>query len=416
MLTLAVTERPTGLYTRRLWYLYEWLTHRRLDLPDGPLCSYVPLLDSTLYYTSTPIRSRRHRVLDNLLGTRAFSPMVRRTDALRSFEDRRLADLAVSIVREFDADAISRAVTYLYTTATRSSFAIENERPTLNRIERFVALLRQVAVLPRLDRDELLRLQNATVDERFADADYREEQVYVGESVGLRQRVHYVAPKPEDVADMMGGLLTTLQRLEASTVDPVVAAAVVSFGFVIIHPFRDGNGRIHRFLLHYVLARMEFTPPGLIVPVSAVMNHRRQEYDAALEAFSRRVMSLVEYDLDADGVLAVRNETANLYRYFDATSVVEQLYAWIEETLRTEFREELEFVVRFRDAKQVVRAIVDMPDQKLNLFVSLCFQHHGTLGAARRRKHFDMLTDEEVRAMEEAIRRVSPVGRAGIPG
>lgn len=34
----------------------------------------------------------------------------------------------------------------------------------------------------------------------------------------------------------------------------VVEAACRSFAFVFIHPFGDGNGRIHRLLLHNVLA------------------------------------------------------------------------------------------------------------------------------------------------------------------
>jgi len=47
-------------------------------------------------------------------------------------------------------------------------------------------------------------------------------------------------------------------------------------GFVLIHPFEDGNGRIHRFLIHHVLARRGFTPQGLLFPVSAVMLHDRR--------------------------------------------------------------------------------------------------------------------------------------------
>ena len=38
----------------------------------------------------------------------------------------------------------------------------------------------------------------------------------------------------------------------------MVAAAAVAFGFVYIHPFEDGNGRLHRWRIHHVLARAGF--------------------------------------------------------------------------------------------------------------------------------------------------------------
>ncbi len=41
---------------------------------------------------------------------------------------------------------------------------------------------------------------------------------------------------------------------EAQVLDPIVSAAILAFGFVYIHPFEDGNGRLHRYLFHHVLA------------------------------------------------------------------------------------------------------------------------------------------------------------------
>jgi fido (protein-threonine AMPylation protein) len=67
---------------------------------------------------------------------------------------------------------------------------------------------------------------------------------------------------------------------------------------VFIHPFEDGNGRIHRFLIHHSLAKLKFAPQGLLFPVSAAMLRDPKAYDAALNAFSGKIMPKIEYDMD----------------------------------------------------------------------------------------------------------------------
>ena len=45
---------------------------------------------------------------------------------------------------------------------------------------------------------------------------------------------------------------------------------------IYVHPFQDGNGRMHRCLIHHVLAERKFTPPGMVFPVSSNQaNHNR---------------------------------------------------------------------------------------------------------------------------------------------
>ena len=41
-----VRSEPTGAYTRRIWYLYEWLTGRQLDLPNPGKVRAVPIIDA----------------------------------------------------------------------------------------------------------------------------------------------------------------------------------------------------------------------------------------------------------------------------------------------------------------------------------------------------------------------------------
>jgi Fic family protein len=56
--------------------------------------------------------------------------------------------------------------------------------------------------------------------------------------------------------------------MQDPTYDAVLAAAI-AFGFVFIHPFVDGNGRLHRYIIHHVLAKKNSQNKALFFPVSA---------------------------------------------------------------------------------------------------------------------------------------------------
>jgi len=56
----------------------------------------------------------------------------------------------------------------------------------------------------------------------------------------------------------------------------------------------DGNGPIHRCLIHRVLAERKFTPPGMIFLVSFVMLDRIDEYRATLQAHSGPLMPFID--------------------------------------------------------------------------------------------------------------------------
>jgi Fic family protein len=247
-------------------------------------------------------------------------------------------------------------------------------------------------------------LQNSIVDARYAEKDWRAIQNYVGQTASnYSEIVHFICPKPEDVPGLMGGWMRMVSRIEHGGVDPVCAAAVTGFGFVFIHPFEDGNGRIHRFLIHRSLAKLQFAPQGILFPVSAVMLRAPKAYDAALNAFSSKIMPGIEYEMDDLQRLTVLNETNKLYRYYDATPQAEYLYDAVAETIRKDLREEIEFLEVFDKAMAAVQTIVDMPNARASLLVRCIFQNHGEL-SARKRQQFPELSDEEVAGIEESIR------------
>jgi hypothetical protein len=401
-----VASAPRGKYARRLWFLYEMLTGSLLPLEDLKTGGYIDLIEPDEYYTVThPRPVRRQRINDNLLGDAQFCPTIRRTDALRGFEKADLPARCQKIVSSYSPQLLKRAMSYLYTKETKSSFEIEHIKPNSTRTERFIALLQLAEKEDFCEKGRLVDLQNRIVDPRFRDTDYRADQNYVGETVGpQKERVHFVSPKPEDLAGLMDGLVASHKRMDTGDVPAVVHAAAVAYGFVFLHPFEDGNGRIHRFLIHNILARRKFTPAGFIFPVSAAMLKNLADYDESLESFSRPLMTLVEYSMDEQGRMTVQNETANWYRFIDMTPQAEALFRFVEQTIDTELVEELAFLANYDQTKKAIQEVVDMPDRKIDLFIQACLQNNGRLSVRKRASDFEFLSDEELARMEEAIR------------
>ena len=401
-----VRSKPTGKYARRLWFLYEFLTGKSLPLDDVERGNYVDLLDKDEYYTITPARKvRRQRINDNLLGDRRFCPTIRRTDALRRLETADLPARCRNVISRYSPGLLKRAMSYLYTKETKSSFEIEHIRPNSTRTARFVALLQLAQSEDFCAEARLIDLQNRIVDPRFGDSDYRTDQNYVGETVAWeRERVHFACPKPEDLPDLMAGLVACHRRMDDAGVSAVVHAAAAAYGFVFLHPFNDGNGRIHRFLIHNILARKGFTPEGIMFPVSAAMLKAPTDYDASLEALSRPLMALVEYTLDGEGRMTVHNDTARWYRYVDMTPQAEALYRFIEQAIDTELAEELTFLANYDETKMAIQSIVDMPDRQIDLFIRFCLQNNGRLAARKRASHFALLSEDEIARLEQAVR------------
>ncbi len=404
-----VRRQPTGVFSRRTWFLYETFIGGTLDLADARAGNYAGALDPRRHVVARRTNSRRHRIVDNLLGGPGLCPIVRLTPKLRAAVDSGLGQEARTLTATAEPSVLARAVNYLYTKETRSSFALEGETPDARRAQRFVAALRAAPSFDPADKAALIRLHAAIVDPRYSESDWRTVQNFVGETIGgYRELVHFICPKPADVPGLMTGWTALTRRLVDGGIDPVVAAAVSSFAFVFIHPFEDGNGRIHRFLIHHVLAKRQFGPPGAILPVSAAILRDRRGYDEVLAGFSDPLLDLTAWRWTGGTkgslgrTMEVRNETVDLYRYFDATPFAEYLYDRLAESIRHDLREELDFVAVFDRALEGVRDVVNMPDRRASLLVRLCLQNGGRL-AVRKRARFAELTDDEVGAMEEAV-------------
>ncbi|MCD4706137.1 MAG: Fic family protein [Candidatus Sabulitectum sp.] len=408
-IAIWIESKPTGKYARRIWFLYEFLTGQTLPVKDVTQGNYIVLLEPDEYYTAdTGIRAKRQRVVNNLLGGREFCPIVRRTDVLSSMEEFNIQQRCGEILGSYPPELIRRALSYLYSKETKSSFELEHLKPSASRTERFIASLEMATRRDFCNKEDLIGLQNRIVDERFRDSDYRNNQNYIGEMISFRdQRIHFVCPKPEDVESLMAGLLAShLSMMENSAELPaVIQAAIVAFGFVFLHPFGNGNGRIHRFLIHNILFLKNAVSEGLMFPVSAAMLKKPDLYEYALEAFSRPLLSLLKFDLDDLGQMTVKGETGNFYRYIDMTVQAETLFEFVKMTVDHELVIELDFLVDYDRARKAIQEVIDMPDQRLDLFIRLCLQNNGRLSAGKRKTHFAFLKNDELEAIEKIVQK-----------
>jgi Fic family protein len=94
----------------------------------------------------------------------------------------------------------------------------------------------------------------------------RNEQGWIGGASPLD--AHLVTPPPSELSALLDDLITFVNRED---VDPVAQAAISHAQFEIIHPFGDGNGRVGRVLVAWVLTRRLalLVPPPVSVAIAA---------------------------------------------------------------------------------------------------------------------------------------------------
>ncbi|MGH6951566.1 MAG: Fic family protein, partial [Vitreimonas sp.] len=317
-----IAAAPGGASTRRIWFLYEWLTDQKLDVPPVPKIRAVPLIDRAQQFgLEGGNRSARHSVVDNLPGTREFCPLVRRTPKLGAFEASGFDQLAREVVRRTHPDVVARAAAFLLLTDSKSSFFIENERPTAKLAARWAQAIAE-AGSTNVTTEELERLQRIVLaDARFVRPGIRKIGGFVGEyDRQTREPLpDHISARWQDLDSLIRGLSAHSERAKVNKVDPVTTAAALAFGFVYIHPFEDGNGRIHRWLFHHVLCQAQYNPPGVVLPISATILKRIEEYRDVLEFYSKPLLACIDWKPTKDGNVEVLNDTADYYRYFDAT-------------------------------------------------------------------------------------------------
>ncbi|WP_027328632.1 Fic family protein [Marinimicrobium agarilyticum] len=411
-LRAAFDASPSSQYLRRACYLWEYFSGRVVHRQcEAIRQAYVPLFDPALYVTaSTSVRTARNarwRVTFNGLGTLDYCVTVRRTPELQALLNKRLLQKATEFTASLPKAVLNRTLAWAYLHETRDSYAIENEAPSENKATRFVNLLRQAHNPRKLDEDYLVELQNATISNVYGQAaSFRTQQNYLSNGLRGALGVTYLPPPPVLGRELMDDLMA-LANGPPEGVDPLVLAAIVSFGFVFIHPFMDGNGRLSRFLFHQVLCQQGSLENGLVLPVSMVLRQNEAEYLASLQVFSEPVRRLWEVTfIDEDQYQFEFKGHEAVYRYWDGTRGAEFMAQAADQAIEQHLKEETLFLIRYDEIYRYIDRAYDIPNSDLAKLVLFCMDQRGRLSKNRRKQYQYVVPSEVFDALERAYHQV----------
>jgi len=395
--------KPGSRYARVCGHLYEWLTGGTLRYKLPPGIDAVPLLDEKRYFAAPARRNKRFAVLHNLPGTPAFCPLVRRTPTLDTWIKKDLGAKIAQVLANLEPELLARAVNYLYLAETRSSFAIEKEVPDSQRAERFRRLLERAGEDVPIEEQTFVAWQNVVVPRQRGEASFRQKQNWLSRSGRSARVADFIPPAPADVSAMMEGVVKIGELVKSKTYPAVLAAACAAFGFVFVHPFLDGNGRLHRFLLHHLLRLGSFTPAGAIVPVSAAMERDIARYAEVLKHYSAPRTAMLDYRLDSDAnFIDVKKQPRYLYAFFDATELCEFTFSCLERAIDQDLADEIAYLCAYDGAHRSLTRWLDAPQPELEKLIRYIAQNDGHL-SRNKRGQFPVISDDDIARAETQV-------------
>ncbi len=408
-LLALVTIEPLGQYSRRIWFLLEWVSGMPIvGKSDISKKSYVPVVDTKLQFAVAGIKSPRHLVVNNLPGTNQFCALIRKTDKIEQHLSRNYVEENRKQLAGIRKDIIQRASAFLLLKDSKASFTIEGESPTSKRAVRWGTAIGQ-AGLNDLSKEELIRLQQLVIENTlFVQMGLRKKGGFVGEHdrVSGEPIPDHISAKSQDLDYLVDGLIDVNKLFIKDDIHAVLAAAVIAFGFVFIHPFEDGNGRIHRYLIHHMLAKKQFADQGIIFPVSSSILDHINDYQKVLESYSKPLLNLIEWVETKDHNVEVTNETKDYYRFFDATKPTEFLFDCVADTIKNIVPREINYLANYDAFKAYMEEEFEMPDKLISVLVRFLEQNQGVLSERAKEKEFSMLTEREVKRIESIFTEI----------
>ena len=170
------------------------------------------------------------------------------------------------------------------------------------------------------------------------DGQSTRRQIKVGEykqfpnSVRLQNGEMFEYASPMDTPIKMNELIEWYNaEIEKDELHPVVLAALLHYKFVCIHPFDDGNGRISRLLMNYVLIKNDL-PPVIIKTTEKkkYLNALNQADVGNIEAFVKYIAEQLIWSL-ALKIKAIKGESIE-----EEDDILKEIAIWKKQTTANE--------------------------------------------------------------------------------
>lgn len=170
--------------------------------------------------------------------------------------------------------------------------------------EQFIKEINKVLLVRPYWKDAIT-LSKEVTKRRISIGEYKKEP----NSVMLENGEIYNYSSPLETPALMGDLIEWLRLVEEQKImHPVEIAAELHYKFVCIHPFDDGNGRISRLLMNYILIKNGF-PPIIIKSADkkAYLRALRNADAGDIEAFKKYIAQQLIWSLELS-IKAANNE------------------------------------------------------------------------------------------------------------
>ncbi len=187
----------------------------------------------------------------------------------------RIEGTQASLLDVFDAEAGDRPL----------SADVEEVVNYVRAMETGIRRLETLPVSTRLVRELHAVILAGVRGREHRPGEIRSTQNWIGPADATIETATFVPPPPDELGD----LLADLERFvhEQPRLPPLVQAALVHYQFETIHPFLDGNGRLGRLLIVFLLIVRDRLPEPLLY-LSPYLEARRDIYYGALQGVRER--------------------------------------------------------------------------------------------------------------------------------